>query len=222
MLAMAGAPVNLLELKRRRERHDRLWGTQQIGEDDGGVELALLNRAEDAGEHFVRVGAARGAVATADFAGDDRGAQCLFSAPVGRVNRRVEEKREDRRVFDREMRGEALGDTAAARLIDESIKPILQMAAGDGDAMCGEGPTPPAVTRPQSLLEDGLHPRGESMLVVIANQHSTSSQQMGETRLMDSLCEAAIRRPAVADQHAVKARPSTEAASSKPRPGWIA
>lgn len=61
----------LLELRRRRERSDRLRGAQQLGEDDGGVELALLNRAEDAGKHFVRVGAARGAVAPTHFAGDD-------------------------------------------------------------------------------------------------------------------------------------------------------
>jgi hypothetical protein len=96
----------LLERRRRRERGDRFWGTQQIGEDDGSVELARLNRAEDAGEHFVSVGAARGSVATTDFASDDGGAQGLFSAPVGRVDRRVEQKREDRGVFDREMRGE--------------------------------------------------------------------------------------------------------------------
>ena len=105
------------------------------------------------------------------------------------------------------MRGEALSDTATARLIDESIEPILQMAAGDGDAVCGDGPALPAVTNPQSLLEDGLHPRGKPAFVLIANQRSTSSQQMRETRLMDRLREAPIRRPAVADQHAVKVRP---------------
>ena len=165
----------LLELRRRRERSDRLRGTQQIGEDDGGVELALLNRAEDAGEYLVRVGTARGAVATTHFAGDDGGTQGLFSAPIGRVDRWVEQKREDRRVFDREMRGEPLSNAATARLIDESIEPILQMTAGDGDAVGGDGPAPPAVTNPQSLLEDGLHPRGKPAFVMVANQRSTSS-----------------------------------------------
>jgi hypothetical protein len=141
------------------------------------------------------------------FAGDDGGARGSFSAPVGRVDRRVEQKREDRWVFDREIRGEALSGAATAGLIDESIEPILQMAAGDGNAVCGDGPAPPAVTNPQSLLEDGLHPRGEPAFVMVANQRSTSSQQMREARLMDRLCEAAIRRPAVADQHTVKVRP---------------
>jgi hypothetical protein len=95
----------LLNLERRRERRGWFRGTQQIGEDDGRVQLALLNRTQHAGEHFVSVGATCGSVATADFAGDDGGAQGLFSAPVGGIDRRVEQKREDRRVFDREMRG---------------------------------------------------------------------------------------------------------------------
>lgn len=165
--------VILLELRRRRERSDWLRGTQQIGEDDGGVELALLNRAEHAGEHLVRVGAACGAVATTDFAGDDGRAQGLCRAPVGRVDRRVEQKREDCRVLDREMRGKALNDAATARLIDESNEPILEMTADDGDAVCGDGPA-----HPQSLLEDGLHPLGKLVFVLVANQPSTSSQQM--------------------------------------------
>jgi hypothetical protein len=198
--------VILLELRRRRERSDRRRGTEQVGEDDGGIELALLNRAEDAGEHLVRVGTARGAVTTTDFAGDDGGAQRLFRTPVGRVDRRVEQKREDRRVFDCEMRSEALSDAATARLIDESIEPILEMAAGDGDAVGGHGAPPPAVTNPQSLLEDGLHLWSKPVLGMVAHQRSTTSQQMREARLMDRLCEAAIRRPAVADQHAVKVR----------------
>jgi hypothetical protein len=51
------------------------------------------------------VGATRGAIAATHLADDDGGTQGLFSAPVGRVDRRVEQKREDRRVIDREMRG---------------------------------------------------------------------------------------------------------------------
>ncbi len=197
----------LLERRRRRERSDRLRGTQQFRENNGGVELALLNRAEDAGEYLVRVGTARGAVATADFAADNGRPRSLFRAPVGRVDRWVEQKREDRRVFDREMRGEALSDAATARLIDESIEPIFQMAAGDGDAVCGESRAPPAVTSPQSLLEDGMHSRSEPAFVMVAHQRSTSSHQMRETCLMNGVGEAAIRRPAVADQHTIKVRP---------------
>jgi hypothetical protein len=118
--------VILLEQPRRRERCDRLRSAQQIGKDDGAVKLGLLNRAEDTGEYFVRMGTARRAIAATHFAGDDSGAQGLFRAPVGGVDRRVEQKHEDRWVFDREMRGEALGDAATARLIDESIEPILK------------------------------------------------------------------------------------------------
>src|SRR6266545_4417728 len=205
----------------RFKRSDWPWSAQQIGEDDGGVELALLNRAEDAGEHFVSVGTARGAVATTHFAGDDRGAQGLFRAPVGRVDRGVKEKREDRRVFDREMRGEAPRDAATARLIDESIEPILQMAASDGDAVCGDRPAPPPITNPQSLLEDGLHLRGKPALVLVVNQRATSSQQMREARLMDRLCKTPIGRPAVSDQHTVKVRPQHGGRLFEAAPGLV-
>jgi hypothetical protein len=34
------------------------------------------------------------------------------------------------------------------------------MAAGDGDAVCADGPAPPAVTNPQSLVEHTACTRG--------------------------------------------------------------
>ena len=58
------------------------------------------------------------------------------------------------------MRGKALSDAATARLIDESIEPMLEMAAGDGDAMWGDGPTPPAITDPAILVGGGPTPAG--------------------------------------------------------------
>ncbi len=52
-----------------------------------------------------------------------------------------------------------------------------------------------------------MHPRGKPAFIMIANQRSTSSQQMREAGLMDGLGEAPIRRPTVANQHTVKIRP---------------
>jgi hypothetical protein len=48
------------------------------------------------------------------------------------------------------------------------------MAAGDGDAVCGEGPAPPAVTSLQSLFEDGLHQRSKPAFVMVAKDNSKS------------------------------------------------
>ena len=168
--------------------------------------MALLNGAKDAGEHFLGVRAAVRPIAITDSARSDCWTQSLFGTPIRRVDRRVAQKGEDRGVFDREMRSKALGDAATARLINESIEPVFEMAAGDGDAVGGDSPVLPAVTNLQPPLEDGLHPRGKPVFIMIANQRSTSSQQMREARLMDGVCKTPIRRPAVADQHPVKVR----------------
>ena len=79
---------------------------------------------------------AGGSIAAADFASDHRGAQGVFGAPVGGVNRvGVEEEGEDRRKFDGEMRREVPRDAAPAWSVDEGIELILQMPARDGDAI---------------------------------------------------------------------------------------
>ncbi len=48
----------------------------------------------DAGEHLLGVGAVTSAIAAADLAGDDGGADGVFRAPVGGVDRRVPEEGE--------------------------------------------------------------------------------------------------------------------------------
>ena len=49
-------------------------------------ELALLSGSYDGGEDLLSGGAAPGAIAAADFAGDDGRADGLFGAPVGGVD----------------------------------------------------------------------------------------------------------------------------------------
>ena len=50
------------------------------------IELPLVNGLKNAAEDLLRLGAARRAIAAADFAGDDGGAQRVFGAPVRRVS----------------------------------------------------------------------------------------------------------------------------------------
>jgi hypothetical protein len=73
----------------RFERHWP-WSANKIGRDFGGIELTLLNRTEDTGQHFLSVCAALGSVAATDFVSVDSQAPGLFDVPVGRVDRRVE------------------------------------------------------------------------------------------------------------------------------------
>ena len=50
--------------------------------DRGRIQAALANRAQDAGEDFIRVGAPERAIAAADFARDDGGPERMLGAPV--------------------------------------------------------------------------------------------------------------------------------------------
>lgn len=179
---------------------------EQGREDIGGIELALLNGAKHAGEYLLRLRAAVGAVAATDFAGDDGGTQGLFGAPVGGIDRGIEQKGEDRRVFDREVRGKALRDTPAARLIDEGIELVLEMAARDGHTPRRDRVLAPAIAHPQGLLEDAGDAGREGPLAMIADEGPTAAEQMRKTRLMDRVLKLAIRSPAIANQDTVEVR----------------
>ena len=80
---------------------------KEVDEDRGSVQVALLRRAEDTGEDLLGDGAPGGAIATRHLAIDDGRPQGLFRAPVGGVDRGIEEKAEEGGEFDAEMRGEA-------------------------------------------------------------------------------------------------------------------
>ena len=85
-------------------RHDRRGRGQERDEHVGGIEAALIGGAEHTREDLLAVGAAGGAIAAAaHFARDDGGPQRVFGAPIGGVERRVEEKAEDGVEFDDEM-----------------------------------------------------------------------------------------------------------------------
>jgi hypothetical protein len=168
--------VILLERRRRRERSDWPRSTQQGREDFGGIELTLLNGAEDAGQYLLRLRALGGSVPATDFARNDGGTQGLFGTPVGRIDRGVEQKGEDRRVFDREVRGKALRDTPAARPIDEGIEPVLEMATRDSDTARRDRALVPAIAHPQRLLEDTADAGREGPLLMIADEGAAGRQ----------------------------------------------
>ena len=78
---------------------DRVGGAQHRGEQRRQVEVSLACGAYDAGEDLLGVGALAGAVAAAHLADDDGGPDGLFGAPVGGVDRRVPQEREDGAEF---------------------------------------------------------------------------------------------------------------------------
>ena len=119
----------------------------------------------DTGEDLLGVGAPGGAIATRHLAIDDGRPQGLFRAPVGGVDRGIEEKAEEGGEFDAEMCGEAAHGRQRADVIERRVQPRRDMAAGD------RGPVPrdrpgvrrsrmrsPAATRP---APDGQTARGD-------------------------------------------------------------
>jgi len=79
---------------------------------------------------------------------------------------------------------------------------MLQMPAGDGEAVRGHTPRAEAITQRECLLEQRVHDAHEGGARMIGLQQPTASEQMRETRLVDGVREAPIGRPAVADDHA--------------------
>lgn len=95
---------------------------KKCGEDVVSIELALLNRSEDAREHGVRLGAAFRSIAPADCARDNRGPERVFGPPVRGFDRiGFEKERKHRWEFRGKMCREAAGDMGGARSINERM-----------------------------------------------------------------------------------------------------
>jgi len=162
-----------------------------------------MHRMEDTAEDLLRLGAARRAIAAADFAGDNSGPQRVFGAPVRGLNGvGVEKKGEHGGKFHRQMRGEMARDAPSAGVFDQGIELILHVTAGDREAMRGDCAGAVSIAHGQRVSQHVLHPRRKVILPVIAHQHATAAQQMRETGLMDRPIEAAIGRPAIPDERA--------------------
>jgi hypothetical protein len=153
-----------------RERHDLMRSAKKFRQEEGGVEVALLDGAQHTREDFLRVRTAQRPIAATQFARDDGRSQRLRSAPVGRVNRiGLEQEREDGGKFDGQMRREILHDASAAGVIDQGIEVMLQMTAGNGDPVRRHLGGAKPVTHPQRPLQHALHARRNVRVVLIAD-----------------------------------------------------
>lgn len=174
-------------------------------EDRAHIELALLNRSEDARQHRVGVGAALASIAAADLAYHDGGTKGVFGAPVGRIDGiGLEEEREDRGAFDREVRRESARHARGPRVIEQRVEAILQTPAGDGDTLRGDAPLLIPIADAEGLLEDPLDVRGELALLMSADQGATAAQPMRETGLVQRLFEPPIGPAAVTHEDAAE------------------
>lgn len=182
------------------------WGgrAQQPDEEISDIEVALVRRAKDGREDLLSLCTVPGTVPTSThLARDDSGSERVFGAPVGGVERGVEEEAEDRVVIDIEMIGEATDTADTTRAAgDEATQPLQIVAAGHGEASVREVALGVAIARGECRLQHGFHLRRKRMGRIVQHEDATPAQQMRETRLMPGVGELPVRLPAVMLQDA--------------------
>src|SRR5207247_564632 len=102
-----------------------------------------------------------GAIPATDLAGDHRGAECLFRAPVSGVDLWVEKKREDAGEFARKVRGEPLDGRDATARVNELIEAVPQPSARHSNAVRGNDPGVTTIAHVQGVREHGRHLAGK-------------------------------------------------------------
>ncbi len=144
--------------------------SQQVGDHGVGVKLALGGGADEGGEDLLCVRAPPGAIAAADFAGDDGGTDGLLGAPVGGVDGGVAQEVEQRGPFGDEVIGEALDVGERPRVGDAFGEASGQRVEGvvhaGGRAGCGAG----LVAQAESLLQGGLDLDDDPAVRMIGSQ----------------------------------------------------
>lgn len=184
---------------------DRRRGrAKQLDEEIGGVQAALMSGPEHRGEHLLGLCAAGGAVAAAThLPGDDGGAEGLFGAPIGGIERRIKEEAEDRVKLDDEMRLKPLHlHVSTRRAREQAAEPLDQLPTRGGEAVGGDRAALIARPRGEGGLKDRFDRGDKRLLRIVEQQDPAAAQQMRETRLMQRRVELAIRLPAVALQDA--------------------
>ena len=121
------------------------------------IEGTLTTRAEHRREGLLRLRRERCAIATADFTIRHRGAERLFGAPIGGVNRGLVQEAEERGPLAIEMRGKALHGRNRAALVEHGCQARLHVPARHRQAMGRDRPHDVPVAQRQGLLQHGLY-----------------------------------------------------------------
>ena len=208
---------SLLRTAAEFERHRRTGSAEHGDHERVDIEPTLVGGTKDAREDLLSGGTVPGAIAAAHFARDHGGPQRLLGAPIRGIDgHRIEQEGEERREFKSEMRREPLDIRHRARMIETAIDAIQQVATGDGETVRGDMPRVVTIAQRERLLEHRAHGVHEASARMVGLQQPTASEQVRETRLMDRVGEAAIGRPAIADDHAGKVLAEQRCGFGKP------
>ena len=160
--------------------------------------------ADHAGEDLLGLRAPGCPIAATDFTVDDGGANGVFGTPVGGLHLGRPQEGEHGSELAVEMGGEALGGRQGGRRVEESPEAREQAPAGHGEAVLGDRVRLPSITECEGVGEDRLHAGRPRTARMIRGQGARSAHQVRQTRLMQRRRAAAIRRPPVSHQDAVK------------------
>ena len=156
-------------------RHGGCGCGEQRDEQFRCIEAALVGGAQHTGEHLLTVRTtARAIAAAAHFARDDGRAQRVLGAPVGGVERRVEEKAEDGVVFDDEVLLKPSHGEPATRRALQKLRPAAQvLPARDCQTVRGDHARVIAIAGWQRGLQGRFHGRDEGLLRIVEQQDTT-------------------------------------------------
>ena len=157
---------------------------EEFGDHVVGIALTLGRGSDDRGEHLLCLGALLGAVAAADLAGDDGGADDLLGAPVGGVHGGVAQEGEQRRPFGAEVPGEALDGGDGSRPDELSGEAVGERGEGLVDAGRRQPAGAGFVAQAEGLLQGGLDVGDDAAARMVLAQRAGPAQQMRKTSLM--------------------------------------
>ena len=121
----------------------------------------------------------------------------MLSAPIGRLDGvGLEQKGKHRREFKCEVRGESAGDRRGTGAINEGVQLVLQVAAGDRDAVSRDATLLVPVAHAQRVLQNALHFGRKAAVAMIVDEGAAPPEKMRQTGLMNGLAEAAVARQA--------------------------
>ena len=143
--------------------------------------MSLGSGPHDTGEYLLGVGAVAGAIAAADLSDDDGGANGLFGAPVGCVDRRVPQEGEHGRELGGQVRGEAVGIVEPRRRVDQPSEAGEQSAARGGQAVVGQASAVAAVAHVEGRLQDVLDVGGPRVVRMVLPEFPAPSEQVRQT-----------------------------------------
>ena len=181
--------------------------------------MALPRCADHTREDLLGPRAAGRAIPSTDLAIDDGGADGVFGAPVGRVHVGGPQEGEHGRELAVEMGREALGRWQGGRRLDEPAQAGEQAPMGHSETLIGDRRRIAPIAEREGVGENGLHAGRPGAPRMVGAEQTTPAEQMGQTALVQRVSEAAIGRPAIADQHAGEVRAQDRGRVVKATPG---